>query len=129
MNTVNNILDKKLYEKVKKEIYPKYKKASAYRSGALVKRYKELGGKYSGSKKKGSLTRWFREKWKDIADKNYPVYRPTKRITKKTPLLVSEISTKNLKKQIQLKQRIKGSKNLPPFKKRKSSKKSIKKKQ
>jgi hypothetical protein len=121
MNNKNKILDKKLYEKVKKEIYKTYKKPSAYRSGAVVKRYKQLGGKYSGDKKKGSLTRWFREKWKDIGDKNYPVYRPTKRITKKTPLLVSEISSKNLKKQIELKQRIKGLKNLPPFKKKKKS--------
>ena len=47
------ILDKKLYEKVKKDIYSKYKKPSAYRSGALVKQYKKLGGRYSGNKKKG----------------------------------------------------------------------------
>ena len=33
--------DKKLYEKVKKEIFKKYPKNSAYRSGLLVKTYKE----------------------------------------------------------------------------------------
>ena len=38
--------NKKLYEKVKKEIYKKYPKNSAYRSGLLVKTYKERGGKY-----------------------------------------------------------------------------------
>jgi len=122
MPSSNKILNKKLYERVKKDIYSKYKKPSAYRSGALVKQYKKLGGKYSGNKKKGSLTRWFREKWEDVGGKNYPVYRPTKRISKKTPLTVREISPRNLKDQIKLKQRIKGLRNLPGFKKRQSNK-------
>ena len=38
--------DKKLYEKVKAEIYKKYPTHSAYRSGLLVKEYKNRGGKY-----------------------------------------------------------------------------------
>ena len=33
--------DKELYEKIKKEIYLKHPKHSAYRSGILVKKYKE----------------------------------------------------------------------------------------
>ena len=33
--------DKELYETIKKEIYLKYPKHSAYRSGILVKQYKE----------------------------------------------------------------------------------------
>ena len=111
-------LNKQLYEKVKKEIYKIYKKPSAYRSGAVIKKYKELGGKFSGNKEKGTLTRWFKEKWTDIGNKEYPVYRPTKRVTKDTPLTISEISKKNLKEQIKLKQKIKGTKNLPPFKKK-----------
>ena len=41
-------INNELYEKVKKEIYEKYPKHSAYRSALLVKRYKELGGKYKG---------------------------------------------------------------------------------
>ena len=118
MSNVNTVLNKKLYEKAKKQIYSKYKKHSAFRSGALVKRYKELGGKYSGNKKRGSLTRWFKEKWRDVGHKNYPVYRPTKRISRKTPLTPREISPRNLKEQIKLKQRIRGSRNLPAFKKR-----------
>ena len=110
-------LNKKLYEKAKAEIYPKYKKPSAYRSGAVVKRYKELGGKFKedGERK---LKRWFQEEWKDVGDKNYPVYRPTKRITKDTPLTEREIDPENLKVQIKEKQKIKGDKNLSPFKKR-----------
>ena len=32
-----------LYEKVKRIVYQQYPKHSAYRSGQLVKRYKEMG--------------------------------------------------------------------------------------
>ena len=37
-----------LYDKVKQDIYDKYTKYSAYRSGLLVKTYKERGGTYIG---------------------------------------------------------------------------------
>jgi hypothetical protein len=64
-----------------------------------VKRYKELGGRYGGvSKGKTSLGRWFKEDWKDIGNKSYPVFRPTKRVTKDTPLTTSEIDPAQLKK-------------------------------
>lgn len=54
------ILDPDLYEKAKREVYKIYSKPSAYRSGALVKRYKELGGRYGGkNKEKTALSRWF----------------------------------------------------------------------
>ena len=56
--------NKKLYEEVKKDIYAKYPKHSAYRSGLLVQEYKKRGGTYSGDKSKGSLGRWFKEEWK-----------------------------------------------------------------
>ena len=39
-----------------------YEKPSAYRSGMLVKLYKEAGGKYSGDKDT-PLNRWFLETW------------------------------------------------------------------
>jgi hypothetical protein len=111
-------LNKKIYEKAKSIVYPKYKKASAYRSGAVVKLYKEMGGKFKdrGDKK---LSRWFKEEWKDVGDQEYPVFRPTKRITKDTPLTVDEIDPKNLKEQINKKQEIKGEHNLKPFKEKK----------
>ena len=64
-----------------------------------------------------NLKRWFKEKWKDIGHKDYPVYRPTIRVNKDTPLTPNQIDPKNLQKQIKLKQIIKGKKNLPPFKK------------
>jgi hypothetical protein len=117
---MNVPLDKKLYESVKKEADIVYNKPSAYKSGWLVKRYLALGGKYSDNNKNNNqgLTRWFKEDWKDIGNKSYPVYRPTKRITKDTPLTVGEIDKNNLKEQIKLKQKIKGTSNLPAFKKK-----------
>ena len=82
-----------------------------------MKKYKELGGKYKDDNQDKNLKRWFEEKWKDIGNHSYPVYRPTKRINSKTPLTPNEIDQNNLKKQIKLKQQIRGNKNLPPFKK------------
>jgi hypothetical protein len=111
MPIVNN---PKLYEKAKKIADEKYKKPSAYKSGFIVKTYKEMGGTYSEDGKEKPLARWYKENWMDVGGKDYPVYRPTKKVSKKTPLIPSEIS--NLKEQIKLKQKIKGKYNLPPFK-------------
>jgi hypothetical protein len=116
------VLDKDIYEKAKTIVYAQYRKASAYRSGALVRKYKDLGGRYSNeiNKKKASLTRWFKEKWTDVNPmKNktsYPVYRPTVRITRKMPLTVEEIDKKDLIIKSKQKQKIKGNKNLKAFK-------------
>ena len=110
--------DKVLYEKVKKMADEIYKKPSAYKSAYIVKKYKELGGEYIDDKKPKELKRWFSEKWADIGGLDYPVYRPTVKVSKKTPLTVKEIDPKQLKEQIKLKQKIKGNKNLPPFKKK-----------
>jgi hypothetical protein len=112
------ILDKKLYELVKMYVYSIYKKNSAYRSMAIQKLYKSLGGRYADDGKEKKLSSWIKEKWRDIGDLNYPVYRPTIRINSNTPLTINEIDKKNLQEQIKLKQKIKGSKNLPPFKKK-----------
>jgi hypothetical protein len=112
-----------LYEKAKKIVYSQYDKPSAYRSGALVKKYKELGGTYANTTKKSvddkPLKRWFLEQWKDVnphkTSTSYPVYRPTKRITDKTPKTVKEIPKKKLEEQSKKKQIIKGKKNLSKF--------------
>lgn len=104
-----------LYSKAKQIADEKYSKPSAYKSGFIVKTYKELGGTYSGKKDNTGLASWFKENWKDIAGLDYPVYRPTKRVTKNTPLTPEEIDPKNLLKQILLKQKIKGENNLPAF--------------
>jgi len=96
-------INKKLYEKVSKIVKKKYPKHSAYRSGLIVKAYKKAGGKYRGSKSKGSLKRWFDEDWKTQSGlKSYKsksdVYRPTKRITKDTPKTFKELGEKRIKK-------------------------------
>lgn len=108
-----------LYEKAKEIVYKQYPKHSAYRSGQLVKKYKELGGTYSGKKDKKGLTQWFKEDWRDVnpmkTDTSYPVYRPTKKVSSDTPLTKDEIDPENLMMQSLLKQIYKGDKNLPAF--------------
>ena len=91
------------------------KKPSAYKSGYIFKTYKQMGGKYKDDNKTKNLKRWFNEKWADVGGKSYPVYRPTIKINTLTPLTIKEIDKSNLMKQINLKQKIKGSKNLPAF--------------
>jgi len=97
--------DEKLYEKIKNELFKKYK-PSAYRSGLLVQKYKEEFVKkhnnnnyYRGNKTNSNLKRWFNEKWTnqrgEIGYKNKSdVYRPTIRINNKTPTTFNEL-TKN----------------------------------
>jgi hypothetical protein len=104
-----------LYNNVKKEADRIYSKSSVYKSAFIVREYKKRGGKYSGTQTNTGLSRWFKEEWKNISNKAYPVLRPTKRISKDTPLTVSEIDPIQAKKQIDLKQKIKGNKNLPKF--------------
>ena len=111
-------LNPELYNQAKEIADRIYQKSSAYKSGFIVKKYKELGGTYSDDKKPKKLKIWFSEAWKDIGDSKYPVYRPTVRANKTTPLLISEIDPLNLRKQIALKQKIKGKRNLPPFEKK-----------
>lgn len=103
--------DEKLYQTVKKKVYKKYPKHSAYRSGILVKTYKSEFEKknpgkspYKGKKPKVTdrgLKRWFAEDWKSDTGKykytaKSSVYRPTKRITPETPTTFSELSTKEI---------------------------------
>ena len=100
-----------LYNKVKTQIYKKHPKHSAYRSGIVVKTYKNefkniYGNKspYKGKKtKKKGLKRWFAEDWRnqrgEIGYKyDNDVYRPTKRITKKTPKTFKELKKKQIKR-------------------------------
>jgi hypothetical protein len=112
-------INKSLYKAVKEYADIVYDNPSAYKSGFIVKTYKKLGGTYKDNNAEHDLERWFREKWSDVGNKEYPVYRPTIRVNKNTPLTISEIDKKNLKSQIRLKQQIKGDKNLPPFKAKK----------
>ena len=110
------ILDPDIYKQAVEIADKTYKTHSAYKSGFIVKKYKELGGRYGDDGKPKNLKRWYMERWEDEGNRSYPVYRPTIRQSKETPLTVKEIDPKNLKQQIELKQRIKGTSNLPPFK-------------
>lgn len=103
-----------MYERVKRKVYASYKTHSAYRSGMLVKLYKKeftkkYGNKrspYDGkkpSKKDTGLKRWFAEEWKANDGKigyrkKGDVYRPTKRVTKKTPITFNELTKSEIKK-------------------------------
>ena len=116
-------INKELYEQVKKKIMASYKKNSAFASGAIVKEYKRLGGKYKQDGSPRPLKRWFEEKWVDVNpllgitnDNAYPVFRPTIKISKDTPTLLQDIPVKTLQEQFKLKQKIKGDANLPRFK-------------
>lgn len=101
--------DLELYNKIKKEIYLKIPKNSAYRSGLIVKKYKEEyfkkyknNNSYSGIKDNSKgLSRWFKEEWKTqdnkttYSNKN-DIFRPTKRITKDTPTTMKELTKKQI---------------------------------
>ena len=103
--------DQKLYNKTKRYIYKKYPKHSAYRSGLLVQEYKKRFSKKYGKKRdpykgkkteKKGLGRWFREKWvNQRGEVGYryksDVYRPSKRVTKKTPKTYKELSKRQIK--------------------------------
>ena len=116
-------IDKKLYEKVKGMADKKFKsKTGIYKSSWIVKTYKSLGGLYKGVKPRSSgLKRWYKEKWVDLnrpIKKNnkimdyepcgrssvnnkmekYPLCRPTYKVTKQTPKIYKEISSKDIKK-------------------------------
>jgi len=114
-----------LYEKAKKIVYAQYTKPSAYRSGALVKKYKELGGTYSDTSKKSiddkPLKRWqSNEKWLNLnallkgeelpcgvtykGQKEKTVCRPKYKVSEKTPKpLALELTSSQIKKAIKIK--------------------------
>ncbi len=110
--------DQKLYNATKKRIYKKIKKHSAYRSGVLVQAYKKSFKKKYGNKdpyighknKDKGLARWFREKWRNQRGtvgykyKN-DVYRPTRRITKKTPKTFKQLGKKRINRARSIKYR------------------------
>lgn len=105
-NIPENIVNKKLYLKAKKEADETYKRHSAYKSMFISKKYKELGGKYKTSKSKtdDKLKRWREEKWISVSDFldgrvircgedkiGNNVCRPLFKINKDTPLTIYEV--------------------------------------
>jgi len=103
--------DSELYERTKKDIFHKIPKHSAYRSGVLVQDYKRRFSQKYGSKKnpyigkkteKVGLKRWFSEKWTNQRGEvgyryKSDVYRPSIRVTRKTPTTYGELSTNQIK--------------------------------
>jgi hypothetical protein len=98
-------LDTLLYAIVKAYADKIYKKPSAYKSGFIVKTYKELGGRYKKSKKNKNegLLRWFAEKWTNQrGEEGYKyksdIYRPNIKISDETPKTFKELSDEKIKK-------------------------------
>ena len=100
----NEPLDMKLYNDIKNKVWKMYDKPSAYRSGMLVKLYRESGGRYSGDKDKDEgFSLWFASKWlNQRGEVGYKyksdVYRPTVKVSSKTPTTVQELPPKELEK-------------------------------
>lgn len=110
--------DKALYEKVKRQVYKQIPKHSAYRSGILVQKYKSAyrrkhrsGSPYSGKRtSRQGLGRWFAEKWRNQRGevgyrRRGDVYRPTRRVTSKTPLTYRELSRGEIRRAMRTKAR------------------------
>jgi len=119
----DNVVDKKLYMKIKNSIDRDLKKQnrrwSAYASGTLVKQYKAAGGRYTGKRKTNTgIRRWFREVWIDTCKlpeivpcgrnntrnltytqmkKTFPYCRPMHKVTKGTPKTAKELTPKQIK--------------------------------
>ena len=108
----HQLVDKKLYEEVKKRVYAANPQHSTYRSGFIVKMYKEEFAKkygpnlsaYTNNKPINSgLPRWFNEEWTNQHgeigyQKSGDVYRPSRRVTSDTPTTWSELSQNEIKK-------------------------------
>lgn len=107
MDVPNNVLNPALYRQSKKEADEKYKRAGLYKSAWMVKRYTELGGKYSGTKPKNTgINRWLKEEqWVQVGTylktgkkiqcgssegKNIAC-RPFKRANSETPITLPEL--------------------------------------
>jgi len=110
--------DMTLYNRVKRSIYKKHPKHSAYRSGLVVQAYKREYRKkhhsdraYVGKKpKRSGLSRWYAEEWRNQRGEvgyryKSDVYRPTRRITGKTPVTYSELSPKEIARARRIKQK------------------------
>lgn len=101
--------DKKLYARIKAKIYRDHPVHSAYRSALLVKTYKQAYGRkhdgsaYEGKKPKTGITRWMKEEWRnqrgEVGYKNKnDIYRPTRRVTSKTPKTFQELDNESIKR-------------------------------
>lgn len=112
------------YERIKKQVKASVDRwPSAYASAILTRKYiksMEANGFRPYTTEKNTKTvayldRWFKEKWVDVQtgkpcgsakSKNYyPVCRPTVRVSKDTPTLLSELTKKQIASMIRQKQK------------------------
>jgi hypothetical protein len=117
MDTVpDNVLNPVLYRKAKAEADVKYARPGLYKSAWLVKRYTELGGKYSGTKPKNTgVNRWLKsEGWLQVipyitkgekiqcgsSDGKMIACRPSKRASNDTPITIQECIEKHGKSKV-----------------------------
>ena len=116
-------LNPRLYAKARAEAKRRFERwPSAYASGWLVKRYKQLGGRYARSrgrsKTRSGVGRWFRERWINVCEypkivpcarskskQKFPYCRPLYRISKKTPKTVRELTLRARKELCRKKQK------------------------
>jgi hypothetical protein len=131
----NEPLNKSLYKYVKNLANKKFlSKTGIYKSSWIVKEYKRRGGKYKGKKpsyKSPGLKRWYKERWVDLnrpiknskgkvigykscgrtsvksSKDKYPLCRPLKKITSKTPKTVKSLSKKDILKAKKKKSKLK----------------------
>ena len=124
----------KLYARVKAMAKRKFKVfPSAYASAWLVKEYKRRGGRYAGGgpsrsktrrkSRSGGISRWMAEKWIDVCQlprrvpcgrsranakasgRRYPYCRPTRRVSRQTPKLASQLSRAEIRRRCSRKRR------------------------
>ena len=113
MSIPDNIINKKLYSKIKSEAMERFDRyPSAYASMWISKEYKKRGGKYKNKKNNKGTTRWLDEKWIQVIPylnniiidcgkgDNKKACRPLKRITDKTPITIEEVIKKCGKKKV-----------------------------
>lgn len=119
--------DPTLYAKIKTLANTKFlAKTSIYKSAWIVREYKKQGGKFREPKDPDQgLTRWFKEKWVDVNRPGqpcgrtqattkgvYPLCRPTKKVTEKTPVLLNKLSRVEVTRANKEKQKVKQKKSI-----------------
>ena len=102
----DNVINKQLYELIKKQADKKYKRDGLYKSAWIVKAYTEAGGMYSGKPSPGGIRRWLdKEDWVSVipylrdkqivkcgsADGKLIACRPMVRANDKTPITLPEL--------------------------------------
>lgn len=128
MEIPEKFTNKAIYRKAKADIDKSFKaKGGAYKSLALIKRYKDMGGKINERKSKGGLSKWLKEDWRNLTpyaegsvkslkespkcgskgknQKGPSVCRPLKKMDSKTVSLATEYSKAQIKKAVQIKKR------------------------